>query len=604
MATAEKDLTLAGKTTEKQITAYVELSDDEKIKRYRSRIMWAEKDTQRPRKRAEINTLYYRNKPQVFTRGGQKVVVPKALENVDAMFAALTAFAVEPVVTPKGDTTQDMARVQQQALRNEWDELDVLYTTEFQIKDSLVGGIGFVKVGYEFEEEEEEYEVEGETPEGVASQTEVDKVTVRDNATLAYVPWDEVLFDPEAKIWDDVQWVCHRYTMPIEELKADDRFDHTATLGASAYINEKWRGSLVKGEKSENPDEQRVLLYEFHDLVRGTVCWFAEGHEEILRESPGIFTTRMTFRKRNPFIPYIHRKDLGQVWGISDVEAMKPAIDELNVLRSSIATVVERWKPKLLADEGTFTTQGKKALKSSEWGEVVELREGRVLSQSVRPMELPTLPSEFFTQDAKASADADDAIGMTDLLGGQLPVGRKTATAMQQLGQATTVRQSEKRNQLERLYREIADKLLWIMKAYYEQDRVVRMVESMGDVVWEWNNEDISFETGVAVNLEAKEILDADTKREKFLAMLNILGPDPTINKTQLYTYVLRDGLGIPEEIVRLLVKDEQQMEAEAQAAAEAEAAAQGGAPPEGGNTMLDMAQQGSPATAVPTVPQ
>lgn len=594
----------APKPTDKQISAYVVLDDEEKIKRYSQRIEWAEKATSKARNMANIFIEYYRNRPMRYTRGGQQITVPTAIKNVDAMFAALTAFAVTPVVAPKGMTTYDMARVQQQALRNEWDELDVLYTTEFAIKEALVPGIGFVKVGYEFEEVEEEYEVEGETPEGTATETDTDTVIVKDNVYVEHIPFDEIFWDPEARKWDDVTWVAQKHVMTLEELKADERFENTEDITPSAFINER---KPVKGASGEtNPDAERVIVWEVTDLVRGNVCWFAKDHDKILREAKNPLVLRMTFRKRNPYIPYIHRKDIGGVWGISDVMVMKPSIDEQNVLRSSIATWVERAKPKLIADEGSFTEQGKRALRSQEWGEVVELMQGRVMQQSVKELTIPNLPGETFSLSATAAQDADDAVGMTDLLGAQLPTGRKTATAMQQLGQATTVRQSEKRNQLERFYREIADKMLYLMQAYYEQDRITRLVEDMGDVVWDWNNEDISFESSVAVEVEPKEVLDTEGKREKFLAMLNILSQDPTINQIELKKFVLRDGLGIPAEIVRLLVKDEQTMQEEQQAQFEQEMALKGGGqgPSEGPPSMLESAQTGAPTTAVPTVPQ
>lgn len=589
----------------KQIVAYRELSDDEKIKRYNARIRWAKEATKKARNMAEVYVQYYRNKPQVFTKGGQKVIVPQALKNVDAMFAALTAFHIVPVVAPKGLTTADMARVQEQALRNEWDEQEVMETSEDAIKESLVCGIGFVKVGYEFEEVEEGYEVEGETPEGLATETQTDKVVVKDNVTIEHIPYDELFWDPEAKKWDDVTWVCQKYTVPIEELKGDERYTNTADLKPSAYIDEKWRsGGISKNLVSDESDEQRVVLYEFWDLIRGTICWFAEGNDQILRESLNPFLNRLTFRKRNPFVPFISRSDIGEVWGISDVAAMKPAIDEQNILRSKLATWVERNSPKILADEGVFTEQGKKAMRSQEYGEVVELRKGAVLQQSVRPLEVPTMPQEAFVQDSKAANDADDVVGMTALLGGNLPPGRKTATAMQQLGQAETIRQSEKRNRLTRFYREIADKTLYLMQALYEQDRITRIVEDIGDVVWDWNAEDISFESSVTVDLEPREVLDSATKREKFLALWNLGGQDPYIDPIELRKFVLRDGLGIPMEIVRLLVKDIDRVEQEQQAAAEQEAMAggPGAGPAEQNMALVDRAMEGNPPTASPAV--
>lgn len=553
--------------------------DDEKLKRYKARLAWAKNDQSDFRSQADIYLSYYRNKNKVFTRGGQKVIVPRAIKNVDAMQAALTAFDVWPVVVPKGLTTLDMAEVQQQALRLEWEEQEVLNTAEYAIKESLIVGIGYVKVGYEYEEEmpteeEQDDEVAMElsenpdaTPEAAFAQA-AEPVPIKDNVVVDHVPYDEVYFDPEAKKWDDLRWIAHAYEVPLEEVMDDETIPDARkeNLKRDTVVNPSWREAAGQDGKDVTADEERVVLIEMYDLVKGTTCTFTEGHDEILKEVPNPYALRRRLKDRNPFVPYVTRTDIGKVIGISDVQVMKPSIDEENVLRSGLATFVDRMKPKLLAEEGIFGDQAKKALRSQEWGEVVELRQGAILGNSFKPMEFPSLPPEAFTQDAKAAYDADSSIGLNEILQGQLPSGRKSATGMQIMANASSIRQSEKRNHLNRFYMAIADRMLYLMKLLYDQERIVRMVEDYGDIVWTFDANDIAFESGVGVEIEQKEILDTEAKREKFMALLNILGGDPTVDGTELKKYVLRN-IGIPAEVIRKLIKSPEQMQAEQQAA-------------------------------------
>jgi hypothetical protein len=81
-------------------------------------------------------------------------------------------------------------------------------------------------------------------------------------------------------------------------------------------------------------------------------------------------------------------------------------------------------------------------------------------------------------------------------------------------------------------------------------------------VVWEFNADDISFESGVSVELEAKEVLDTESKQEKFTLLLNVLGASPVVDPIELHKYVLRN-MGIPAEVIRSLLKSPEQMEAE-----------------------------------------
>lgn len=567
--------------------------DEEKLKRYRSRLSWAQKEQGDFRKNADIFLTYYRNKNKVFTRGGQKVVVPRAIKNVDAMFAALTSFDVWPAVTPRGLTTLDMAEVQQLALRQEWVDQEVLETAEHAIKESLVVGIGYVKVGYAYEEETIE------TEEG-AEETYL----VKDNVTVEHIPYDEIYFDPEAKKWEDIRWICQRYELPLEDVMKDDSFPDEAKAGLKrdATVKEDWRDS----EHAEpSPDEERVVLYEMHDLMRGVVCTFSENHDQILKESPELFALRQTPKLRNPYVPYITRTDIGKVIGISDVQVMKPSIDEENVLRSSIATFVERMKPKLLADEGVMTEAGKKAMRSQEWGEVVELRGGTIAQGGVIPLQMPNLPQEAFLQDQKAAFDSDSSVAVNELSQGLLPEGRKTASAMNLLASATAVRQSEKRNHLDRFYRAIGDRMLYVMKLLYENERIVRMVGEREDVIWQFTAEDISFESNVGIDLEQKQILDTDAKRELAMAMWNIGGGDPEVDKTELKKLVFK-LLGFPQEVIKALIKTPEEMQAEQMAAGQAQAAqaqaAEGIIPapenipgPLSGTGLVDMVNPGSP---------
>lgn len=553
--------------------------DEEKLKRYKARLQWAKTDQQQFRNQAEIYLTYYRNKNKVFTRGGQRVIVPRAIKNVDAMFAALTAFDIWPLVYPKGLTTIDMADVQQQLLRSEWEEQEVLEQAEYAIKEALICGIGFVKVGYEYEEDEPEddEELAEELAEPDADPDEVMAPRViKDNVLVEHIPYDEVYFDPEAKKWEDIRWIVQKYELPIEDVKNDDTIpeDRKKDLKHDTHVKQEWReAAALDRTKEPNPDEARISLYDMYNLEYGTVCTFAEGHDKILKEVPLIFAQRPKLHQRNPFVPYVSRTDVHSPIGISDVQVMKPSIDEENVLRSSIATYVERMKPKILSEEGVFTDQAKKAIRSQEWAEVVELRQGAILGNSVKPMEFPSLPQESFVQDAKAASDSDSSIGLNDLLQGQLPAGRKTATAMAQLAESSTVRQSEKRNHLSRFYGAIAERMLFVMKLLYEQDRVVRMVEDYGDIVWNFSAEDIAFESAVGIELEQKEVLDSDAKREKYMMLLNVLGADPTVDQAELKKLVLKQ-LGIPAEVIRNLIKTPEAMQAEQ--AAQLQAQAQG----------------------------
>jgi hypothetical protein len=523
--------------------------EDQKLKAYRSRVEYAEQQLGKWHSDANIFLSYYRLTNRVFTKGGQKVRVPAPVKNVDAMFAVLTAFEVVPVVVPKGFTQGDIAMVADAALKNEWDECRVVEESEDAIKESLITKIGFAKVSYRYEESDE-YETEVSSPQmdpdTGATQTPTETVAdvIEDRIVVEHIPWDEVYFDPEAKKWKDCRWVYQVHDLPLDEAK--QRWP-----GADLKATTRLEFDPKKPRLSEGTiDEERVRVFEMYDLPAGTKCWFDA--TQILEEGPNPFGQRLDLHQRNPYVAFITRSDPGNVPGISDIEAMKTAIDEANTTRSNLTTFVDRVKPKLIAAEGAFTDQGKNAFKSQEFNEVVELRQGVPMSD-VMPMPMPSFSNE--------------------LLQGLLPAGRKTATAMQHMAQASTVRQAEKRNRLERFYKEIADRILYLMKVVYDQPRIARIVENYGDVVWDFDSEDISFEYALSVELEPKEIKDTETMREMGATAYNLLREDPLINGEAFLQDILVKYFKFPVEDVRNWMKTAEQQQEEAMAAAQEEAA-------------------------------
>lgn len=543
-----------------------DLDGPDRLKRMQNMVSWAETGLKKFRDRGEENWKYYELKNPVYTRGGQKVRVPTVVENVDSMHAALTSFEIVPVVTPKAATPYQLAVLIDRAIKAEWEELEVVRKSDPALKDALIPGIGFMLVEYDYAEETEEQPLgRGTDPDTGEEVDLVEEVTyaVRDQARVRYIPWDEVFFDPEAKTWDDVAWVCHKYTMPLEDMKEDEELDSKAR-------SELQRDTVVAFRTGDDshvaPEEERVTCYKFYDL-RGDSCYlFAENAGRILKEYTNPFGARYEMKDRNPFVPYVTRSFGGRVWGLSDTDVMRPSVDEQNIVRSNIATHVDRLKVKLVAEDGVIDNAGKRALKSQEWGEVVTVRAGALSQgQILKPLEMPTMPQEAFFHDGQAKADSRSAIGLNELLRGELPAGRKTATAMEFMAQASTVRQSEKRNSLERFYKDIADRILYLMKTLYEDERLTRLTGDDGTIVAEWKGQDLDVDYILSVDIEPREILDTQAKQEKYMALKNVFGVDPTIKQENLNRYLMQ-AFGIPEDVIEDLVMTTEELNAMAMA--------------------------------------
>lgn len=525
-----------------------ELSAEDKVKRYQTRIMWSLRKYNSWHNNVAIWLDYYRNKPKVWTKGGQRVIVPKGIAAIDAQFASLTAVEVDISVAPKGLTSRTLSRVVEDALQNEWDRAKTVERCEPVIKDALIAGIGWAKIDYDYADEEHE---EGEVE------------VLRDRITVDWVPWDDILWDPEAKRVEDIRWIVQRMELPLEQVQNDERYDPRTRglVQANSRIREDWRTDT---NDEANPDEERVILYRMYDVDTDTVCTFPKDQTLLLEEQSNPYHVFLDNEDKFPYVPLILRSDPGEVVGVSDMRVMKPMLDEINVLRSSLSTYVERFKPKVIAREGTFTESGKRALRSQEWGEVVEAQPNSQVNQDVSPLVPPQLPREAFSLDAQAASDVDESVGNTDLMQGELPQGRKTATGMSMLADATTIRHSEKRNRVERFYKQVARKVLFLMQLFYDEAQITKLVEADSDVVWRWTAEDLIADVQLDIALTPKKNQTPESRKEDIVMLLNVLGTHPMVNQDALLQYTLEE-FDLPLEVIRTLIKSAETMQAEQQ---------------------------------------
>lgn len=561
-------------------------SNEEKLKRYKRRVHWATEAHRKIHDEIRRDIEYYRLNSEVFTEGGHTIRSPKAVENIDAVYAALTAFEVSPFVAPKGMTSRDQTMVMTQALKNEADEEEVVPRTRRCIKEALFG-IGYAKVGYEYQEETREVELDEPVYDEESGETftheEVDEV-VLDHVTVDHVAWDDVLFDPEAKKWEDVLWVDQRIELPFEQVMDDPRYTAAAKKGLkpTKTIAKELR---EHPEADPDPDEQRIELHLMYDLQAGTVCTFTLAHDKILDEAPIPFAVFPRIRHRNPFVPLVTREDIGAVFGITDAKVQRYSIDETNILHTNLTNYVDQNKVKVLTKQGALTTQGQNALKSQDFFGVVELDEGFEVAD-IKTLDIPQMPKEAWELAGQVDMDAKAALGINELDQGQFPTGRKTATLTNTVAQSGTIRKAEKNNVLTEFYKGIFWRMLVLMQMFYDQPRITRMVEDMGDVQWVWDNEDIVTDVAVTVDIEPRSLPDTETKYQQGVALWNMAGADPIVDPVESRRIALQ-LMGFDAETIRAILKDPQQAEEETQRQiqqtqelAAAEAAGQATGPP------------------------
>lgn len=597
-------------------------TDADKVKVYEHRIRLAEEQSDKWHPRVRMYWTRYEAYHRDLAMSGNGHYLsgstPMVVGNIDSQYSSMTSADIDFTLVPKGKATEDEAYIANAALSEEWLLTKAQGRGNTAVKDALVGGIGFVKVGYEYYEQETEVprpeadviaEVEKMLQQGGeggkdapdARQiidnvpiTQTETAVLTDRIVVDYVPWDQLLWDPTAKQWQDVCWVAHKQMMPVEEVRQNPLFqEYTRSrrngkkldeLKPDATIEKNILGAHADIEK----DDERITLYTIYDLETGTVCVWAKNTKFLLNETVNPFSLNADPEDKNPFVPLVLRATSSRVRGVSELDVLQDIATEKDLYHSRLATYVERNSGKVLAGERIFTDAGREAMKSQEIGQIVEVVNGTDLQREIHELNPPSMPPEAFDWPQRLEQEARDATGVNEMQRGLFPDRKRTATETTEVVAASATRASEKRNALEDFWLGIARRILQLMQMFYEAERVIRLSDDEVDIPWQYSAEDIAGAYGMALSLTPKEAKSWQQRRDDALATLNIIGPlaqpgpdgSSPVNVTELLRWVLFE-MGTPKRVIRLLLNlpEEQQMQAyntiQGQAA---QAAAQGGA--------------------------
>ena len=544
--------------------------------------------------------------PDQVNEDGHRVSVTSGIGIIDTMFASMTAVDVEFILEAIGHGTQVQAIAATRGLNQGWLDTKGQRRSKYAIKDALLADVGWVKVYYDYVEDVElqdvpqdaleqqllEYaETEGLDPEtltedqiagavsaGTVQLTQEVPIVLRDRVCVDYVPWDLIRYDPTAKFIEDVRWVAQYTLLPEEEVKGNPAWREfvKARYGArkGPKLLEDLEGDAVisvgldvdaelgiGGEEDEYSDDTRVTVVELWDFETGLVTVFPKGnHELVLHQRINPLMLNLDLEDRNPFKPLIVRDDPRQFEGLGDMRIIYPSLEELDEYRSNAATYVARTIPKFFGPESALTQAGKDAFKSPVWGEYVGIGDGYSKDQ-IGQVQIPQLPQEAFQIPEQVQYEMKEATGASEPMRGVFPSRRTTATETQIVTGKGEERQAERRSALTEWYTNIARTMLQLMQVYYDQERMLRYTDDLGqEFLWKWTKEDIALDADLKVSLTPKENLTRDQRVQRAMGFMNLALPLPETDRGELLKFVARE-MGFRDEEIRAMVKSDKEVQ-------------------------------------------
>ena len=463
------------------------------------------------------------------------------------------------------------------------------------VKDFLVIGHGWLKVGWKFVEQEQG--LSGEQREEMigSAMLEADTFAIENPEMAADLPTDDdiiasipesamtivedqpfvervspfdVLVDPAATCMADAKWIAQRILRPLEEAQKDKKY--------KASVRKRLSSSTVSPETPEYTDGtsefvgEQVVIWEFYDIAQNTVGIYADSGDEFL-----VDPVPMPYAYGQPFVMIRNYDVPDHFYPIGDLESIESLQLELDKTRSQLMNDRKRYARKYLYHERSFGPEGREALESDDDGRLVPVvDENKPLQEVVVPMPQIPLSPEIYNYSSIIEEDINTVSGISEYARGAMPEIRRTATEASIIADAQNARAADKLAIVEISISEVARHVIQLMQQFMTGEHIARITARGGeDTFFEFDREMIAGEYDFSVQAGSTQPMNDTIRKQQAVSLMNAVAPlvGEVIDPQALAVHVLEQGFGIKDPEKFLI-----------QAPGPEVAAAEGQVPPEG----------------------
>lgn len=562
------------------------ISKAKKLERYRDRLNRA----RRWRSDQGYDDLWrrmidlYRGKHWPSTTSNQQdlIAVNLSFSTINVLGPAVSVNHPKVVVSANRATDVEAAAYVEAVVNYLWKHHDFQEPFRRSVKDFLIFGHGWVKVGWAFQEQEtsmteydrveaadkafaeldayamENPEMAGDLPSDedvVAGIPQTQMVVVEDQPFVERVSPFDIFVDPEATCMEDAQWICQRVIRTLDEVQNDKRYKASARKSVSPD-----GGSLVmygdgppqRTEADEySQHEDLVTVWEYYNIAENTLCVFAEnGEGELVDPTP------MPYAYGQPFVMLRNYDVPDSFYPMGDLESIESLQLELDKTRSQLMNDRKRGQRKYLYHERSFDGAGREALESDDDGRLVPVvDENRPLSEVVVPMPQTPVPPEIYNYSAIIENDINTVSGISEYARGALPETRRTATEASIIADAQNARAADKLATIELSIGDIARRVIQLLQQYMTGEDFARIVGPDGQDAWiPYGREQIVGEFDFSVEAGSTQPMNDTIRKQQAVSLLNAVAPlvGTVIDAGEIARHVLQSGFGIsdPERFI------------------------------------------------------
>ena len=539
----------------------------------------------------------YRGKhwPNTTASNEDLIAVNLAFSTVNVIAPAVSVNHPKIVVTPNQPEDEDRAAFVEAVVNHLWRHHDFRKPFRRSVKDFLIFGHGWLKVGWNFVEQErtlsdmerdemfvdavgetdmfamENPVMAGDLPtdeQMAASIPDTAMMVVEDQPFIERVSPYDIYIDPEATCLEDAQWICQRIIRPLEEAKKDKRYKASArkNLGADSVLNPMFTPSDREQQDQYLQDiVDRTVIFEFYDIVNNKMSVLAQNGEEFL-----VDPIPMPYAYGQPFVMLRNYDVPDYFYPMGDLEAIESLQEELDKTRSQLVNARKRYARKYLFHERSFGPEGREALEADEDGRLVPVvDENKSLNEVVIPMPQTPLSPEIYNYSAIIEQDINTVSGVSEYARGSMPEIRRTATEASIIADAQNARAADKLAIIEIGIGHLARRVIQLMQQFMTGEQMAQVADRGGENLFvPFERDDITGEYDFSVEGGSTQPMNETIRKQQAVSLMNAVAPlvGVVIDPAALAKYVLQTGFGVKNPD-KFLIQQGQQTPQDAEAA-------------------------------------
>jgi len=531
-----------------------------------------------------------RHWPRGASSNEDMITVNLAFSTINVIAPSVSVNHPKIVVIPNSQENEDRSAFVEAVVNHLWRHHDFRKPFRRAVKDFLIFGHSWVKVGWKFLEQERTLG-EGERDEMLEEAlVEADAFAAEDPVLAGGLPTDEemaanipqttmmvvedqpfverispfdIFVDPEATCLEDAKWIAQRIVRPLEEAQADKRYKASVrkNLSADSLLYPMYAVTSRQQQEEYLDTEERCVVYEYYDILENTLSVLPQSGDQFL-----IDPIVMPYAYGQPFVMMRNYDVPDFFYPMGDLEALESLQLELDKTRSQMMNARKRYARKYLYHERSFGPEGREALESDQDGRLVPVvDENKPLIETVVPMPQTPLSPEIYNMSEIVEGDINTVSGVSEYARGQMPEIRRTATEASIIADAGNARAADKLATVELAIAQIGRRVIQLMQQFMTGEQMAQVADKGGSLFVPYGRDDIVGEYDFSVEAGSTQPMNDTIRKQQAVSLLNAMAPlvGTVIDPAALAKHVLVNGFGIKDPDKFMMQQQPQQVPGE-----------------------------------------